>query len=164
MNDNELNNFSVAELLRLHVGISKQLRTRGIVRGENVSAGELAEFLFCRSYEWWTQANTHSEKAFDAMDDEGKRYQIKGRRMHHRTRSRQLSAIRDLEEFDMLAAVLFDHDYRVLRAALIPTEVVRSRSKHVKHDNKWNFIRNLPQVPAMVCPTGCVITCGMGPS
>lgn len=38
----ELNNFSVAELLRLHVGISEQLRTRGIVRGENVPTGDFS--------------------------------------------------------------------------------------------------------------------------
>ena len=133
-----LDNLSVAELLGLHVGISEQLRSRGIVRGENVPTGDLAEFLFCRSYEW-TQAN-NSEKAFDAKDGEGKRYQIKGRRIHQRTNSRQLSAIRDLEGLDILAAVLFDHDYRVLRAALIPNEVVRKRSKHVTHDNKWQFM------------------------
>ena len=134
----ELNSLSVAELLRLHVGIGEQLRYRGVVRGENVPTGDLAEFLFCRSYEW-TQANP-SEKAFDAKDGKGKRYQIKGRRIHQRTNSRQLSAIRDLEGFDILAAVLFDHDYRVLRAALIPNEVVRRRSKHVTHDNKWQFM------------------------
>lgn len=98
----------------------------------------LAEYLFCRSYEW-KQAN-NSEKAFDAKDCKGKRYQIKGRRMHQRTNSRQLSAIRELGGFDTLAAVLFDHEYRVSRAALIPNEVVRNRSKHVKRDNKWNFI------------------------
>ena len=42
---------------------------------------------------------------------------------------RQLSAIRDVEGFDALAAVLFDHQYRVFRAALIPGVVVRERLK-----------------------------------
>ena len=138
LRSSELNDLSVAELLRLYVGISEQLRTRGITRGENVPTGDLAEFLFCRSYSW-IQAN-NSEKAFDAEDNEGKRYQIKGRRIHQRTKSRQLSAIRDLDGFDVLAAVLFDHEYRVLRAALIPNEVVRERSVHVEHDNKWQFM------------------------
>ena len=36
------------------------------------------------------------------------RDRIKGRRLHARNGSRQLSAIRDLDGFDMLAAVLFD--------------------------------------------------------
>ncbi|MCY4142119.1 MAG: hypothetical protein OXG08_00325 [Gammaproteobacteria bacterium] len=138
ISNNELKNFSIAELLRLHVGIGEQLRSRGIVRGENIPTGDLAEYLFCHSYAWKQAKN--SEKAFDAKDCEGKRYQIKGRRMHQRTPSRQLSAIRDLGGFDTLAAVLFDHEYRVLRAALIPNEVVRNRCRYAKHDNKWNFI------------------------
>ena len=53
---------------------------------------------------------------------------------------RAFDVLRDLGGFDTLAAVLFDHEYRVSRAALIPNEVVRNRSKHVQHDNKWNFI------------------------
>ena len=133
-----LKSISIAELLSLHVGISGELRTRGIMRGENIPTGDLAEFLFCRCYSWNQAAN--SEKAFDAKDGQGNRYQIKGRRLNQHNPSRQLSAIRDLEGFDVLAAVLFDHEYRVSRAALIPNEVVRNRSKHVAHDNKWNFI------------------------
>jgi len=136
--EHSLNDLTVAELLRLLVGIGEQLRTRGITRGENVPTGDLAEFLFCRAYGWEQAGN--SEKAFDATDSEGKRYQIKGRRIHKRTSSRQLSAIRDLEGFDILAAVLFDHYYDVSKAVLIPNEVVRRRAKHVAHDNKWNFL------------------------
>jgi len=136
--EHSLNDLTVAELLRLHVGIGEQLRTRGITRGENVPTGDFAEFLFCRAYGWEQAGN--SEKAFDATDSEGKRYQIKGRRIHKRTSSMQLSAIRDLEGFDILAAVLFDHYYDVSKAVLIPNEVVRRRAKHAAHDNKWNFL------------------------
>jgi len=138
LRENSLNDLTVAELLRLLVDIGEQLRTRGITRSENVPTGDLAEFLFCRAYGWEQAGN--SEQAFDATDSEGRRYQIKGRRIHKRTSSRQLSAIRDLDGFDTLAAVLFDHHYGVLKAALIPNEVVRRRAKHVAHDNKWNFL------------------------
>lgn len=133
-----LKNLSVADLLSLHVGIGGELRSRGITRGENIPTGDLAEFLFCRSYSWKQAAN--SEKAFDAIDEHGNRYQIKGRRINKHNKSRQLSAIRDLDRFETLAAVLFDHKFRVWRAALIPNKVIRARSRHVRHDNKWNFI------------------------
>lgn len=79
--EHSLNDLTVAELLRLHVGIGEQLRTRGITRGEDVPTGDLAEFLFCRAYGWEQAGN--SEKAFDATDSEGRRYQIKGRRIHN---------------------------------------------------------------------------------
>ena len=132
-----LTDQSIAELLRLHVAVNDELRHREITRGENIPTGDLAEFLFCRCFSW-TQAQ-NSEKAFDAKDDKGKHYQIKGRRLNKHNPSRQLSAIRDFEGFNTLAAVLFDHEFRVKRAALIPKEVVKKRSKYVSHDNKWNF-------------------------
>ena len=130
--------LSIAELLRLHVGINEELRYRKVMRGENNPTGDLAEFLFCCCYSWEQAGN--SEKAFDAKDDQGNRYQIKGRRLNKYNPSRQLSAIRSLDGFETLAAVLFDHEYRVSRAALIPKEVICNHSTHVKHDNKWNFI------------------------
>ena len=114
-----------------------ELRDRGIVRSENNPTGDLAEFLFCHTFDWQRAAN--SEKGFDAKDQNGKRYQIKGRRIHSHTRSRQLSAIRDLNGFDTLAAVLFDDSYRVLRAALIPCGIVRAKSKYAKHTNSYRF-------------------------
>ncbi len=74
------------------------------------------------------------------MGDDGTRYQIKGRRIHRRSKSRQLSAIRDLEGFDILAAVLFDDDYRILPPALIPAAVVREHSTYIKHTNSHRFM------------------------
>ena len=66
----------------------------------------------------------------DATGEDGKRYQIKGWRLAARNPSRQLSAIRDLDDdgFGVLAAVLFDGVYRIARTALIPVDVVRRRS------------------------------------
>lgn len=56
--------------------------------------------------------------------------------------SRQLSAIRELEggHFDFLAGVVFDEDYAVLRAALVPFEVVTARATFVGRTNSHKFI------------------------
>ena len=54
--------------------------------------------------------------------------------------SRQLSAIRSPEAFDALAAVLFDKDYGVLRAAIIPSAVVQERLTFVQHTNSNRFM------------------------
>ena len=48
--------------------------------------------------------------------------------------------IRDVEGFDALAAVLFDHQYGVSRAALIPGVVVGERLKFVGHTNSHKFM------------------------
>lgn len=134
----DLETKSVAELLSCHAGIMEELRTRNILRSANNPTGDLAEYLFCSAFGWVQEAN--SAKAFDAIDGNGKRIQIKGRRLHRRNKSRQLSAIRDLSGFDTLAAVLFTDDYRVFRAALIPSSVVESQTSYASHTNSHRFL------------------------
>lgn len=134
----DLKNLSLRNLLRLHADIMEELRCRSIVQSANNPTGDLAEFLFCRAFSW--QQASISEKGFDAQDKHGRRYQIKSRRLHRHKASRQLSAIRDLEGFDVLAAILFDDHYRVSRAALIPNEVVRERCKFIRHTNSYKFM------------------------
>jgi len=133
-----LDTKSVAELLALHTAALEELRQREILRSANNPTGDLAEYYFCAAFGWAQENN--SKKSFDAIDDVGVRYQIKGRRIHRRNKSRQLSAIRDLQGFDILAAVLFDDDYRILRAALIPADVVTENSSYIKHTNSHKFL------------------------
>jgi hypothetical protein len=130
----------VAELLALHAQIGEELRGRGVVRSANSPTGDLAEHLFCVAFGW--QQAPNSERGYDATGSDGTRYQIKGRRIHRRNKSRQLSAIRDLAggHFDILAAVLFDDDYNVTRAALIPRTVVETRSAYIAHTNSNKFM------------------------
>lgn len=129
---------SVTELLAMHVAAMEELRSRGVLRSANNPTGDLTEFLFCKAFGWSQENN--SAKAFDATDQDGTRYQIKGRRIHRRNRSRQLSAIRSLEGFDVLAAMLFDDDYKIMRAALIPVSVVREHAKYIEHTNSQRFL------------------------
>jgi hypothetical protein len=133
-----LDQKTIAELLVLHSGILHELRRREVLRTANNPTGDLAEYLFCKAFGWAQESN--STKAFDAVDEDGLRYQIKGRRLHGLNRSRQLSAIRDLNGFDVLAAVLFDDNYLVMKAALIPAIVIRDRSKFVEHTNSNRFL------------------------
>lgn len=133
-----LNIKSVAELLALHIAVLENLRQRDILRSANNPTGDLAEYYFCAAFGWAQESN--SKKAFDAIGDEGVRYQIKGRRVHRRNKSRQLSAIRNLQGFDILAAVLFDDDYRIMRAALIPAALVSENSKYIEHTNSHKFL------------------------
>lgn len=134
----DLSKMTLRVLLGLHAGIMEEFRRRGVARNENNPTANLAEFLFCRVYNWERAPN--SEQGFSARGRDGKRYQIKGRRLHPRNQSRQLSAIRDLDGFDTLAAVLLDTDYRVMRAALIPCAVVRQRCKFVRHTKSYKFM------------------------
>jgi hypothetical protein len=136
----ELSRLSPKDLLKLHAGVAEELRTRGITRSSNNPTGDLAEFLFCRAF-GWTQAG-NSQPNIDATAQDGTRYQIKGRRFTKHNQSRQIGAIRDFgaKHFDFLAGVLFDMNYGVYRAALVPYDVVALRSKYIKHTNSHKFI------------------------
>jgi hypothetical protein len=135
----------------MHSAVADELRQRGVTRSANNPAGDFAENLFCRAF-GWVQAPS-SMKSADAIDGNGIRFQIKCRRITAQNTSRQLSALRSLEDFgfDILAAVLFNKDYSVLRAALIPYAIVVSEAKHQTHTNSGRFmlrdaVWNLPGV------------------
>jgi len=134
-----LEEMTVAELLVLHVQIGEELRARGVVRSANNPTGDLSEYLFCKAFGWKQASN--SKRGYDATGEDGTRYQIKGRRVHRRNNSRQLSAIRDLAggHFEMLAGVLFDDYYVVKRAALIPRGIVENLSTYQSHTNSNIF-------------------------
>lgn len=133
--------LSVADLLTLHVQIKDELRARDVIRSENNLTGDLAETLFCKAFDWHQETN--STRGYDATDGKGVRYQIKGRRIHQhrRNKPRQLSAIRDINDkpFDVLAAVLFDENFRVWKAALIPFDIVKSKATRSEHTNSHLF-------------------------
>ncbi len=131
--------MSVREILHLHSQLGDELRERGILRSANSPTGDLAERLFCEAFGWNQQGN--SQHGFDAIDDTGSRYQIKGRRLTPFNGSRQLSAIRNLDSapFDYLAGLLFDTTYNVLRAAIIPAGIVAEYSSFRAHVNAHIF-------------------------
>lgn len=137
LHDEELRQLSASDLLKLHVAALGELRRRGVLRTENTPTGDLAEHLFCRAFSWEPAGN--SQKGFDASHGES-RYQIKGRRLAKPNTSRQLSAIRSPEAFDALAGILFDRDYGVLRAAIMPRAVVDERRTFTEHTNSHKFM------------------------
>ena len=65
----------------------------------------------------------------------------KVRRITAHNVSRQLSFIRRLPDktFDFLAGVLFNADYSVLRAAIVPHALLEPRCRFSKHANGWLF-------------------------
>jgi hypothetical protein len=78
-----------------------------------------------------------STTGFDATDSAGLRYEIKARRTTASSKPTMLSAIRGLEKkhFDLLVAVVFNEDYTVRRAVMIPRETIEQIAKFRKHVN-----------------------------
>lgn len=131
---------SVSELLALYGRIMDELRVRQIVRTGNSPVGDYAELLFANAFGWTLESN--SAAGHDATDRQGLRYQIKGRRLGTPGGSRQLGAIRKLNDhtFDYLGVVLFDGSFKVARGILVPHSLVAARARRTEHTNSWTFM------------------------
>lgn len=131
----DLQTLSAAELFALFSNIMAELRQRNFVRSSNNPVADYAEFLVARGL--GLTLVDPSTTGYDAKDSQGQRYEIKARRVTKQNPSRQLSAIRGLDKqhFDFLAGVLFNEDFTVARACLIPFAAIGEESTHRKHVN-----------------------------
>jgi hypothetical protein len=131
---------STRQLLNTFSDVLEELRQRKIMRTANNPVADYAEFLVAKALDLTLLEN--STAGHDAVDDSGKRFEIKSRRIRPGATSVQLSALRGLDarKFDVLAAVLFSDRFEVERACLIPFDVVKARAAYVAHVNAWNLI------------------------
>ena len=135
ISDDWLTSLSDLELLSLHSEILTQLRSRGVIRTKNNPVGDYAEWLVSKALGMTLLSN--SSAGADAIDTDGKKVQIKARRVTSDNPSRQLSALRNYEaaDFDYLIAVIFDETYNILDAYKIPQELIRDYARHSDHVN-----------------------------
>lgn len=133
--DADLSTMTISGLLSSHSAVLDELRRRGVLRSKNNPTGDYAEWLV--STRLGLSLADNSAKGYDATDAAGCRYQIKARRVTPDNPSTQLGTLRNLgdREFDFLVAVVFDADWRVLRAAKIPHGVVEGLATFRSHTN-----------------------------
>ncbi len=131
----DLRELSVKELLKQHSAIIDELKRRKIVRTKNNPVGDYTEWLVAKGL--GLELASNSSAGYDGVDSEGVKIQIKGRRITPENKSRQLSAIRKLKEkdFDQLAAVIFNENYEIIDAVLIPHEVIEEYASYRSHEN-----------------------------
>lgn len=130
---------SDSELLTAYSELMEELRQRNIVRTSNNPVADYAEKVAVERLR--LKQVGKEEKGFDALDVQGYRYQIKGRRITKHNSSRQLSVIRNLGDrlFDYLVAVIFDESFKVKEIWTIPYEFVKEYSRHSAHQNGHIF-------------------------
>ena len=136
----DLSGHAVSDLLRLYAEVLDELRHRGVTRGTNNPAADYTEHLVASKMGLALGGNSAS--GFDAVDSEGRRYQIKGRRLTPQNKSTELSAIRNLpgRPFDFLIAVVYRPDFTVDYAGQVPDDVVVAFAKYSKHTNAYRFL------------------------
>ena len=124
-------------LFALYGDVMAEIQRRGIPRTANNPIADYAEVLVARGLRLTMKGKSNT--GHDAVDAEGQRYEVKSRRLARNSKVRMFGAIRRLEKkhFDFLAAVLFEDDFRVSRAVLVPHERVKQIAKFKEHTNAW---------------------------
>jgi hypothetical protein len=132
----EPKSITTQQLLEYYSQILEELRERKIVRTSNSPIGDYAEWLIANQLGLTLVPN--STPGHDAVDDStGLKFQIKGRRLTARNKSRQLGAIRNLKnhEFDYLIAVLFNEQVEVVQVVKIPHAIIEKYAQYRPHVN-----------------------------
>jgi hypothetical protein len=140
------------ELLQTYAELMSELRHRGVLRSSNNPVADYTEWLVAKKLSLELRGNSAS--GYDAVDAKGKRYQIKGRRLTTENGSTQLSALRNLEQgpFDYLAAVVYNPDFSVAYAGLLPHKLVCENCRFSKHQNGHIFMmrRSVLELPGVI--------------
>lgn len=124
-----------SELLATYAAILAELRRREVVRSNNAPAGDYAEWLASRAL--GGTLVPPSVKSYDVELPDGRRIQVKARVVSEPPTAGQLqtSFFRSWDFDAALLVLLRDTDYAVLRAALLPVDVVRAVARHRPHVN-----------------------------
>lgn len=127
-------------LLRLFAETLEELRRRDLVRSSNNPVADYAEKIAAHALT--LRLIGKSGSGHDGEDASGKRYQVKGRRVTAHNDSRQLSFMRNLDAkpFDYLVGIIFNAEFRVHRACIVPFEVVQARAGFSKHVNAHRLL------------------------
>lgn len=134
---------SPIDLMNMYAEILKELNSRNVVRTYNSPVGDFAEWLVAEKLNFVLEHN--SKKGYDAYDPKtGLRYQVKSRweRGKASTKSRELNVIRNYEDnqFDFLIVVIFDENFGVKAAYMLPHDTIESYARYNKHQNGYILI------------------------
>jgi hypothetical protein len=129
----EIGSVKLDQLFQTYAQILEELRNRNIIRTSNNPVGDYAEWLVINKFGLTMAPNSTS--GYDATDSSGLKFQIKGRRLTSHDHSRQLGAIRNLENqnFDYLIAVFFNEEFEIQQVLKLPHEVIHKYAGYSEH-------------------------------
>ena len=116
----------------------QELRRRGVARTSNAPTGDYAESLALKVLGGELASN--SAKSYDLVTAAGDRIQVKARVIRNGSAGeRQLSPFRSFD-FEHALIILFDSEYRVRRATMLPAAIVLAHSTDNAYINARRFI------------------------
>ncbi len=131
----DFSDLTARQLLAIYVQMLDELRKQNVLRTSNNPVGDYTEWLVAHTLDLRLVVN--STAGYDAIDIEGVKYQIKGRRQTAQNMSTQLSMFHKLDKsgFDYLIAVLFHAEFTPRIVVKVPHAVVVQYSRYREHTN-----------------------------
>ena len=116
-------------LLTLYAEILDEMRGRRMIRSANAIPGDLGERFVEHRLDLELVSN--SVKGYDAVDANGRKYQIKTRRITSQNPFRQLGAFRDLDQrlFDYCIVVILNREFTPTELWRVPHRVIAEYAK-----------------------------------
>lgn len=142
--NSELSSLTDKELIDLYPSILKELKSRGIIRTNNL-IGELGEYLAANAYQKNPklpnlQLNLKSTKNIDATSQKGERYAIKATSGNGTGVFASLPTEEDGKVyFEYLVLVCFKKDYTLESIYELTWEQFISFRRMKPPENKWNL-------------------------
>ncbi len=142
--NSELSDLTDKELIDLYPSILKELKSRGIIRTNNL-VGELGEYLAANAYQKNPklpnlQLNLKSTKNIDATSQKGERYAIKATSGNGTGVFASLPTEEDGKVyFEYLVLVCFKKDYTLESIYELTWEQFISFRRMKPPENKWNL-------------------------
>ena len=142
--DISLEQFSNSGLIELYPALLKELKSRGIIRTNNL-IGELGEYLAASAYQNnpklpKLQLNIKSTKNIDATSNKGERYAIKATSGNGTGVFASLPTENDGKVyFEYLILVVFNKDYSLQAIYELTWDQFVLHRKMKPPENKWNL-------------------------
>lgn len=129
-------NLSLQQLITNYVRSRDALKEAGILRTDRNLQGDYAEWLVAKKLNL-TLSESTIQKGFDAVDADGKTYQVKSR-MVYATEQHTSFDFQNLDhEFDYLIGVFFNKDLDVIKIIKVSHEAVIKHA--VKNRQNYRF-------------------------
>ncbi len=140
----DLSQLSSVELMQLNQLTLDELEKRDVIRTRNNPISEYTEWLVAEKMQM--ELAPPSTKGYDAKTRDGRKIQIKSRKNNLKNKSLVLGIIRnyELNQFDELITLIYNHDFSIRYAISIPHELVKEYGFYNEHQNGYTLrISNL---------------------
>ena len=128
--------ISELELIQLHQDIVDELKRRSVMQRRINPIGSYVDWLVCKGLT--LKQETKLSRDFDAVDRDGLRFKIVGKRTRSESIRIRFSDLR-VEPFDYLVVVVMNDNFELRFAAKLPLSDVSARSTNDERTKSYTF-------------------------